>query len=150
MLGTIWLAWRAPVRPRAGARWRVLTPYAWSMLSMLTTTGRQHAARFPVTADADRVAFAQGFSASSISRGPLPPGSPRASSPVAVAVGLVGAIGFSQDIPHVLRPDITVAYTDTNGDGQRGDRRPPARRSTTRRSTPRSARPPVNRVTKPW
>ena len=45
--------------------------------------------------------------------------------PVAVAVGLIGVIGFSQDIPHVLRPDITVAYTDTDGDGQRGDRRPP-------------------------
>jgi galactan 5-O-arabinofuranosyltransferase len=45
--------------------------------------------------------------------------------PAAVAVGVVGAIGFSQDIPHVLRPDITVAYTDTDGNGQRGDRRPP-------------------------
>ena len=44
---------------------------------------------------------------------------------VATAVGLIGAIGFSQDIPQVLRPDITVAYTDTDGDGQRGDRRPP-------------------------
>ena len=32
---------------------------------------------------------------------------------------------FSQDIPDVLRPDITVAYTDTDGDGQRADRRPP-------------------------
>ena len=44
---------------------------------------------------------------------------------VATAIGLIGAIGFSQDIPQVLRPDITVAYTDTDGDGQRGDRRPP-------------------------
>jgi galactan 5-O-arabinofuranosyltransferase len=45
--------------------------------------------------------------------------------PVAVAIGLIGAIGFSQDIPHVLRPDLSVAYTDTDGNGQRGDRRPP-------------------------
>ena len=39
-----------------------------------------------------------------------------------VLMGLIGAIGFSQDIPRVLRPDLTVAYTDTDGDGQRGDR----------------------------
>ena len=25
----------------------------------------------------------------------------------------------------MLRPDLTVAYTDTDGNGQRGDRRPP-------------------------
>ena len=45
--------------------------------------------------------------------------------PVAGAIGLTGAIAFSQDIPDVLRPDLTVAYTDTDGYGQRGDRRPP-------------------------
>jgi galactan 5-O-arabinofuranosyltransferase len=45
--------------------------------------------------------------------------------PVAAAVGLAGAIGFSQDIPEVLRPDLTIAYTDTDGHSQRGDRRPP-------------------------
>ncbi|PQM49633.1 Galactan 5-O-arabinofuranosyltransferase [Mycobacterium talmoniae] len=46
--------------------------------------------------------------------------------PVAAAIGLAGALAFSQDIPDVLRPDLTVAYTDTDGDGQRGDRRPPS------------------------
>ena len=45
--------------------------------------------------------------------------------PVLAAMGLISAIGFSQDIPDVLRPDLNVAYTDTDGDGQRGDRRPP-------------------------
>ena len=34
-------------------------------------------------------------------------------------------MAFSQDIPDVLRPDLAVAYTDTDGHGQRGDRRPP-------------------------
>ena len=52
-------------------------------------------------------------------------GSGRRVLTAAAAVGLIGAIGFSQDIPHVLRPDLTVAYTDTDGYGQRGDRRPP-------------------------
>lgn len=43
----------------------------------------------------------------------------------ATAVGAIGAVTFSQDIPDVLRPDINVAYTDTDGTGQRADRRPP-------------------------
>ena len=43
----------------------------------------------------------------------------------AATVGAIGALTFSQDIPDVLRPDIVVAYTDTDGNGQRADRRPP-------------------------
>jgi galactan 5-O-arabinofuranosyltransferase len=43
----------------------------------------------------------------------------------AATVGAIGAMTFSQDIPDVLRPDIAVAYTDTDGYGQRADRRPP-------------------------
>jgi galactan 5-O-arabinofuranosyltransferase len=44
---------------------------------------------------------------------------------VATAIGAIGAMTFAQDIPDVLRPDISVAYTDTDGSGQRADRRPP-------------------------
>jgi galactan 5-O-arabinofuranosyltransferase len=43
----------------------------------------------------------------------------------AATLGAIGALTFSQDIPDVLRSDITVAYTDTDGDGLRADRRPP-------------------------
>lgn len=43
----------------------------------------------------------------------------------AAAVGSIGALTFSQDIPDVLRPDINVAYTDTDGTGVRADRRAP-------------------------
>ena len=50
----------------------------------------------------------------------------RAVLPVAAPIGLAAAIAFSQDIPDVLRPDLTIAYTDTDGHGQRGDRRPPS------------------------
>ncbi len=42
-----------------------------------------------------------------------------------VVIGLVGLIAFAQNIPQVLSNDITVAYTDTDGDGARGDQRPP-------------------------
>ena len=41
------------------------------------------------------------------------------------AIGAIGAMTFAQDIPDVLRSDIVVAYTDTDGNGQRADRRPP-------------------------
>jgi galactan 5-O-arabinofuranosyltransferase len=43
----------------------------------------------------------------------------------ATAIGAIGALTFSQDIPDVLRGDINVAYTDTDGTGVRADRRPP-------------------------
>jgi hypothetical protein len=69
--------------------------------------------------------------------------------PVAAAIGLIGAIGFSQDIPDVLRPDLNVAYTDTDGNGQRGDRRPPGAEKYYRRSTPRSGKSPAGRATRP-
>ena len=54
--------------------------------------------------------------------------SPETGRRIVVAAGAVGALGamtFAQDIPDVLRSDIVVAYTDTDGYGQRADRRPP-------------------------
>lgn len=126
MLGTIWLAWRGAGSVRAGALGiGVLTLYAWSMLSMLTTLAGSTLLSFRLQPTLTVLLSAAGvFGFIDITRAAAARWSPRI-IPVAVAVGLIGAIGFSQDIPHVLRPDITVAYTDTNGDGQRGDRRPP-------------------------
>lgn len=126
MLGTVWLAWRARGSVRAGALGiGVLSLYAWSLLSMVTTLAGTTLLSFrlqPTLAVLLSAAGVFGFieaARAAASRWN------RRIIPVALAVGLVGAIGFSQDIPHVLRPDITVAYTDTDGDGQRGDRRPP-------------------------
>lgn len=42
-----------------------------------------------------------------------------------VAVGALGAVAFTQNIPQVLAGEITVAYTDTDGNGERADQRPP-------------------------
>ncbi|MFD6893965.1 arabinofuranosyltransferase [Rhodococcus sp. NPDC060086] len=44
---------------------------------------------------------------------------------VLVAVGALGALAFAQSIPQVLANEITVAYTDTDGNGERADQRPP-------------------------
>ena len=150
MLGTLWLVWRG-WRPggqersdpgmgsggqersdpgmgsvRAGALGMgVLALYGWSLLSMLSTLAGSTLLSFRLQPTLTVLLGAAGVfgfieiaqaAAVRWNRGVLP---------VALAAGLIGAIGFSQDIPHVLRPDITVAYTDTDGDGQRGDRRPP-------------------------
>lgn len=126
MLGTLWLVVRARSSVRAAALGiGVLSLYAWSLLSMLTTLAGTTLLSFRLQPTLTVLLAAAGvFGFTDLSQAAINRWGRRA-IPAAVAVGLIGAIGFSQDIPHVLRPDITVAYTDTDGDGQRGDRRPP-------------------------
>jgi galactan 5-O-arabinofuranosyltransferase len=126
MLGTLWLVWRGRSSVRAAALGiGVLSLYAWSMLSMLTTLVGTTLLSFrlqPTLTVLLAAAGAFGFIEVALA---LRDRWARSVLPVAAAIGLIGAIGFSQDIPDVLRPDLTVAYTDTDGNGQRGDRRPP-------------------------
>lgn len=126
MLGTLWLAWRGRTSVRAGALGiGVLALYAWSLLSMLTTLAGTTLLSFRLQPTLTVLLSASGvFGFIDITRWAAARWGRRA-IPAGMAIGLIGAIGFSQDIPHVLRPDLTVAYTDTDGDGQRGDRRPP-------------------------
>lgn len=126
MLGTLWLAWRSPTSTRAAALGiGVLALYAWSLLSMLTTLAGTTLLSFRLQPTLTVLLTAAGaFGFLEVTRWASSRWSPRL-VPAAAAVGLIGAVGFSQDIPEVLRPDINVAYTDTDGDGQRGDRRPP-------------------------
>jgi galactan 5-O-arabinofuranosyltransferase len=126
MLGTLWLIVRARSSVRAGAlAMGVVTFYLWSLLSMVTTLVGTTLLSFrlqPTLTVLLATAGAFGFievtqiAAARWNRNLVT---------VAAAIGLVGAVAFSQDIPDVLRPDIDVAYTDTDGGGQRGDRRPP-------------------------
>ena len=126
MLGTVWLAWNCLKSVRAGAlAIGVLALYTWSLLSMLTTLAGTTLLSFRLQPTLTVLLSAAGvFGFIEVARGLANRWRPQV-IPVAVAIGVIGAIGFSQDIPHVLRPDITVAYTDTDGNGQRGDRRPP-------------------------
>ena len=138
MLGTLWLAWRSwsPSGQERGDPGSgsiraaalgigVLALYAWSLLSMLTTLVGTTLLSFRLQPTLTVLLATAGvFGFIEITLAVAARWSRRA-IPVAVAAGLIGAIGFSQDIPRVLRPDLTVAYTDTDGDGQRGDRRPP-------------------------
>ena len=126
MVGTVWLAWRGIRSVRAAALGiGVLSLYGWSLLSMLTTLGGTTLLSFRLQPTLTVLLAAAGvFGFYDLARAAADRfGS--AAFAVATAVGLIGAVGFSQGIPDVLRPDLSVAYTDTDGDGQRGDRRPP-------------------------
>ncbi|MEV0671672.1 galactan 5-O-arabinofuranosyltransferase [Mycobacterium sp. NPDC050441] len=130
MLGTLWLVVRARSSTRAGAlAVAVLAVYAWSLLSMLTTLAGTTLLSFrlqPTLTVLLTTAGAFGFieATQAIARR-YQPDTARRVVAAASAVGAIGAITFSQDIPDVLRPDINVAYTDTDGTGVRADRRAP-------------------------
>lgn len=126
MLGTLWLIVRARSSVRAGAlAIGVLTVYLWSLLSMLNTLAGTTLLSFrlqptltTLLAAAGAFGFLEVAQAAAARWG-------RPLIGVAAVIGLAGGMAFSQDIPNVLRPDLTVAYTDTDGHGERGDRRPP-------------------------
>jgi galactan 5-O-arabinofuranosyltransferase len=147
MLGTLWLVVRAgppqagggtsrlrgsaPTSVRAAAlAIAVIAVYLWSLLSMLTTLARTTLLSFRLQPTLTVLMVTAGvFGFVEVTVAAAARGRDRAWGagilPVAAALGLAGALAFSQDIPDVLRPDLTVAYTDTDGHGQRGDRRPP-------------------------
>jgi len=130
MLGTLWLVWRARSSTRAGAlAVGVLAVYAWSLLSMLTTLAGTTLLSFrlqpPLTV---LLAAAGAFGFIEVSLAIAHRYQPETAKRVVAAaatLGTLGALTFAQDIPDVLRSDIVVAYTDTDGYGQRADRRPP-------------------------
>ena len=145
MLGTLWLVVRARSSTRAaGLAFGVVAVYAWSLLSMLATLAGSTLLSFrlqPTLTVLLTAAGTFGFVELSLALARrYSPDTTRRIVGAAAAVGVLGAMTFAQDIPDVLRSDIVVAYTDTDGDGQRADRRPPAPRSTTEKSTPRSPR----------
>ncbi|WP_275572594.1 galactan 5-O-arabinofuranosyltransferase [Mycolicibacterium vanbaalenii] len=130
LLGTAWLVIYARSSTRAGAlAVAVLSVYAWSLLSMVTTLVGTTLLSFRLQPTLTILLAAAGaFGFIEVTRAAAarvrPANAPKVVA-VATAVGVLGAVTFSQDIPDVLRSDIVVAYTDTDGYGQRADRRPP-------------------------
>jgi galactan 5-O-arabinofuranosyltransferase len=130
MLGTLWLVVYARSSTRAGAlAIAVLAVYAWSLLSMLRTLLGTTLLSFrldPTLTLLLTAAGAFGFiEATRALAARVKPENGKRVVAAAATVGALGALTFSQDIPDVLRSDIVVAYTDTDGNGQRADRRPP-------------------------
>jgi galactan 5-O-arabinofuranosyltransferase len=130
MLGTLWLVWRARSSTRAGALTvAVLAVYAWSLLSMLRTLVGTTLLSFRLEPTLTILLTAAGaFGFIEVTRAlaaRVKLENARRVVTAAATLGAIGALTFSQDIPDVLRSDIVVAYTDTDGYGQRADRRPP-------------------------
>ena len=130
MVGTLWLVGRARSSTRAAAlAFGVLAVYAWSLLSMLTTLAGTTLLSFRLAPTLTVLLTAAGaFGFLELTVAVARRYSPETGRRIVVAAGAVGALGamtFAQDIPDVLRSDIVVAYTDTDGYGQRADRRPP-------------------------
>jgi galactan 5-O-arabinofuranosyltransferase len=130
MLGTLWLVVYARRSTRAGALTvAVLAVYAWSLLSMLTTLAGTTLLSFRLQPTLTILLTAAGaFGFTEVTRtlaARVQPANARRVVAAAATLGAIGALTFSQDIPDVLRSDIVVAYTDTDGNGQRADRRPP-------------------------
>jgi galactan 5-O-arabinofuranosyltransferase len=130
MLGTLWLVIYARSSTRAGAlAIAVLAVYAWSLLSMLTTLAGTTLLSFRLQPTLTILLTAAGaFGFIEVTRAlaaRVRTENSRRVVTAAATLGAIGALTFSQDIPDVLRSDIVVAYTDTDGYGQRADRRPP-------------------------
>jgi len=130
MVGTLWLVVYARSSTRAGAlAIAVLAVYAWSLLSMLTTLVGTTLLSFrlqPTLTVLLAAAGAFGFVEATLAiAARYTPRTRQRVVAAGAALGAIGAMTFTQDIPDVLRPDLVVAYTDTDGSGQRADRRPP-------------------------
>lgn len=130
MIGTIWLLLRARTSPLAGAlALGVVAVYAWSVLSMLATLTRTTLLSFRLQPTLTALLAAAGtfgfVEATHTLAQRYRPRSARWIATAAGVIGIVGALGFSQDIPNVLKSDLVVAYSDTDGNGQRADHRTP-------------------------
>jgi galactan 5-O-arabinofuranosyltransferase len=130
MVGTLWLVVYGRNSTRAGAlAVAVLAVYAWSLLSMLTTLVGTTLLSFrlqPTLTVLLAAAGAFGFVEATLAiAARYTPQTRQRVVAAGATLGAIGAMTFTQDIPDVLRPDLVVAYTDTDGSGQRADRRPP-------------------------
>ncbi|WP_306363437.1 arabinofuranosyltransferase [Nocardia sp. CC227C] len=129
LIGVIWLVLRVGSSRRAQALTvGVVAVYLWCLLSMLLTAAgttllsfRLEPVLLVLLAAAGAFGFAEG--ARAIYQVLNEPERFRA---VVAAVAVLGAIGFGQQIPEILEPEITTAYTDTDGDGVRADKFPPS------------------------
>ncbi len=128
LVGTVWLVLRAASSRRAQALGiGVVAIYLWCLLSMTVTAAGTTLLSFRLTpvlevllAAAGAFGFVEGARAAYQAFG-----EPRRFEFAVVVVAILGALAFTQDIPQVLKPEITTAYTDTDGNGERADKRAP-------------------------
>ncbi|MFE6863679.1 galactan 5-O-arabinofuranosyltransferase [Nocardia sp. NPDC057668] len=129
LLGIVWLVLRAGSSRRAqGLGIGVVAVYLWCLLSMAATAAgttllafRLEPILLALLAAAGSFGFVEGVRALYQVLN-----EPARLRPAAAVVAVLAAVAFAQQIPHVLDVEITTAYTDTDGDGVRADKRPPS------------------------
>ncbi|MFC6011811.1 galactan 5-O-arabinofuranosyltransferase [Nocardia lasii] len=129
MIGVLWLVVRAGSSRRAQALGiGVVAIYLWTLLSMVATAAgttllsfRLEPVLLALLAAAGVFGFIEGTRA--VYQALNEPAPLRTACAVIAALG---AMAFAQTIPTVLTHEIDTAYTDTDGNGERADRRPPS------------------------
>ncbi|MGW4636615.1 arabinofuranosyltransferase [Nocardia sp. NPDC004415] len=129
LLGTVWLVVRAGSSRRAQALGiGVVSIYLWTLLSMAATAAgttllsfRLEPVLLAVLAAAGVFGFVEGGRA--VYQALNEPAPLRTAAGV---LAVLGALAFAQHIPTVLTHEIDTAYTDTDGNGERADQRPPS------------------------
>ncbi len=128
LLGTVWLIGRATSSRRAQALGLgVVAVYLWYLASMAFTVLGNTLLAFRLEVILLVLLGAAGaFAFVDFSRwiSLATSDNPRVRR-VLVAVGALGAVAFAQNIPQVLTPEINLAYSDTDGNGERAEQRPP-------------------------
>ncbi|WP_455431405.1 galactan 5-O-arabinofuranosyltransferase [Rhodococcus oxybenzonivorans] len=128
LLGTIWLVGRATTSRRAQALGvGVVAIYVWSMMSMALAALGNTLLSFrlePVLIVLLGAAGVFGFVEFASWLLLATSDNPRVRGAILV-IGVLGGLSFVQNIPRHLDSDIAVAYTDTDGNGERADKRPP-------------------------
>lgn len=129
LIGTIWLVLRAGSSRRAqGLGIAVAAIYLWTLASLAVTAGGTTLLSFrlePILRVLLAAAGVFGF-LEAVQAAQRALGHPRRIAAAAVVLAVAGALGFAQNIPTILTAEITTAYTDTDGNGQRADRRSPS------------------------
>ena len=140
--GVVWIVARFGVSRRAQALGiSVLTIYLWSLLSMALTAVGTTLLSFrtevlivlllsvgAVIGLTELAQWAVHFVGRNRPRAEAVTKRQRLTSVLAV-VTILAAVGYTQSIPGTLRNEIRIAYTDTDGYGERADRYPPGPQS---------------------
>ncbi|WP_019201668.1 galactan 5-O-arabinofuranosyltransferase [Tsukamurella sp. 1534] len=124
LIGVIWVLVKARTCADAQALGiGIVGVYLWALLSMVVTVAGTTLLGFRTEPVLHVLLAAAGALGAVTLSGSLGGGYPRYRE-AAVVLAAVAAIGVSQTIPAQLAGEIAIAYSDTDGNGQRGDRRP--------------------------
>ncbi|WP_415847843.1 arabinofuranosyltransferase, partial [Tsukamurella ocularis] len=124
MIGIVWILVKARTcLPAQALGLAIAGSYLWALLSMVASPAGTTLLGFRTEPVLHILLAAAGALGAVTMVGALGDGYPRYRD-AGVVLGVLAAIGVAQTIPAQLAGEIAVAYSDTDGHGERGDRRP--------------------------